>query len=459
MKKIKISDCTSVEICVDLTGKLFFFEGRVLRAINDNYISQVRDMFDCGLIENITRRKIFPETWISDVTIEGYSLVVEHERIMHWNYPYEWCFDMLKDAALTVLELNEIAGKYGYQIMDGHAYNVVFNMGQPQYVDFGSFCRLENDSVWSGYVFFENHFYIPMYIWSQGCSDISRNIFLMSDYFDKKNFLRIKYPILFLINSNYLINLIKNFEKLSFISSNTIKEKIQSKGMQKIVFFINKFYRKKLNGIKKTISAMTPSVEKTIWKDYHGNLDAKTNKRFLRIKQIIDELTDASSMLELASNQGKFSQLIIEETHIKYVIATDYDKEAVNIMYLNNRKKNNFLPLIFDIVRPNARKKDIEFTERVKSDIVVALAITHHLILSQNISIDWIFDRLKKLTKKYVIVEFMPLGLYSGNLSSIPSVPDFYNLYWFKENFNKNFELLLEEELEINRHLFVGKLP
>ncbi|CAC9512924.1 hypothetical protein BAZOLSSOX_2428 [uncultured Gammaproteobacteria bacterium] len=34
----------------------------------------------------------------------------------------------------------------------------------------------------------------------------------------------------------------------------------------------------------------------------------------------------------------------------------------------------------------------------------------------------------------------------------------FYNLDWFRNNFTKYFELLLDEELEINRHVFVGYL-
>ena len=52
----------------------------------------------------------------------------------------------------------------------------------------------------------------------------------------------------------------------------------------------------------------------------------------------------------------------------------------------------------------------------------------------------------------------MPLGLYSGDLENIPSKPSFYNLEWFRVNFENHFELIMDEELDINRHLFVGKI-
>ncbi|WP_432772788.1 hypothetical protein [Francisella salimarina] len=144
MTKIYKKDCTTVELSVDPHGDLFFYKNRVFRAINEEYVCDVKNMFSSGFIDELNRKELFPKSWISDVQIEDYNLVIEHEKIEHWNYPYEWSFDMLKDAGLTILEVNEIANKYGYQIFDGHANNVVFNMNKPQYIDLGSFIKKHN---------------------------------------------------------------------------------------------------------------------------------------------------------------------------------------------------------------------------------------------------------------------------------------------------------------------------
>ncbi len=452
----------SVEVSIDPLGKIYFYKDRVFRVIKETHIGYVQEMFSCGLVDELITKNLFPKTWISDILIEGCSLVLEHEKIEHWNYPYEWSFDMLKDAGLSILKIDKIANQYGYQVMDGHSSNIVFNMGYPQYIDFGSFVKYDKKQniSWQSYNIFYNHFYIPLFLWSKGYPDIARNIFLMRDYFDDKEFYKLKYPLLDILSIGNFAKMMKIIKKLAIVSKQTITTKIKNSKKQKIALFINAitkpfFLKEKLEYDIKKIDKKT---EHSMWNDYHDSIDPSTNKRFLRVLDVIQDLKDAKSLIELASNQGKFAELILKKTTIKKVIATDYDKEAVNIMYLNNKNKDNFLPLLFDMVRTNGRKYDKFIHERIKSDIVVALAVTHHLILTQEISIDYIFKTLKKLTNKYIVIEFMPLGLYSGDINNIPKTPDFYTDIWFKDNFKKYFDLILDEKLEINRHLFVGKL-
>ncbi len=462
MKKIKITDCTTVELSIDEVGTIFFYEDRILRVISEKYIEQVKNIFNNGLLEELLEKKLFPKTWVSDIEIEGYSMVIEHEKIKCWNYPYEWSFDMLKDTALTILEVNKIANKYEYQIHDAHANNIVFNMGLPQYIDFGSFVKIEkeNQDSWKSYNIFYNQFYIPLYLWSKGFPDIARNIFLMMDYFEESEFYKIKHPLLSFIGGKKFFDIFKNIKKLSLVSKERINNKINNPIKKRIGLFIHILFKNYFISEKfeSKIKAFKAPKQISMWNDYHDNIDPTSIERFIKIKKIIESLEDTKSLVELASNQGKFVEFILDSTHIKQVIGTDYDKEAVNIMYNNNKYRDNFLPLLFDMVRTNGRISDESIAKRIKSDIVVALAVTHHLLLAQNISIDFIFKTMSKLTNKYIIVEFMPLGLYSGNLFNIPTLPKFYNLKWFKDNFVQYFDLILDEELEINRHVFVGKI-
>jgi len=455
VENIDKSKCKTFELSIDKQGCLLFYKGRVFRAINKEYVDEVVNMFSSGFIDELNKKKLIPKTWISEVKIEGYDLVVEHEYIKHWNYPYEWSFDMLKDAAMVVLEVNNIANKYNYEVMDGHAYNVVFNMNRPQYVDFGSFVKRRNNN-WVSYNIFYNHFYIPLYLWSKGYSDIARNIFLMRDYFNEKEFFKIKYPL----GGQTIYKILNMLRKVSIASKDDIYKKISNKYKKRIAIAINNIFKNKFNTyvLYNKIRKLKKPIEKSAWYDYHNKINPATNERFLRIKEIINNFKDASSVIELASNQGKFSEFIYENTHIKKIIATDYDKEAVNIMYLNNKDRDNFLPLVYDVVRTNGRKYDEYIHNRIKSDIVIALALTHHLILTQKVPIEYIFRTMSRLTNKYIIIEFMPLGLYAGDINNIPEVPSYYTLEWFKNEFKKHFILILDEKLELNRHVFVGKL-
>jgi hypothetical protein len=85
----------------------------------------------------------------------------------------------------------------------------------------------------------------------------------------------------------------------------------------------------------------------------------------------------------------------------------------------------------------------------------VALAITHHLILSQRIGISKVIEILGLYTSKYIIVEFMPLGLYDG--TSAPPIPDWYNIESFSFEFSKFFTIIDIHKIDKNRILFTGK--
>jgi hypothetical protein len=63
---------------------------------------------------------------------------------------------------------------------------------------------------------------------------------------------------------------------------------------------------------------------------------------------------------------------------------------------------------------------------------------------------------LKKYSNKYVMTEFMPMGLWDGK-TAIP-YPAWYTTDWFRENFSKHFDIIKEEQLEENRILFFGKI-
>ena len=68
--------------------------------------------------------------------------LLRHERLPFVSYPYEWPFEMLKDAALLQLGLLDEALAEGFVLKDGSPYNVQWRGSEPVFVDVGSFERL-----------------------------------------------------------------------------------------------------------------------------------------------------------------------------------------------------------------------------------------------------------------------------------------------------------------------------
>ena len=99
---------------VDSIGIVFIWNDRIFRAIRGDTSLSIQNLFSSGLIGELVDKHLFPKSWATDYELEGYHLVIEHSKIDPIVYPFEWSFEMLKDAALAILEVNEIAVKYSF---------------------------------------------------------------------------------------------------------------------------------------------------------------------------------------------------------------------------------------------------------------------------------------------------------------------------------------------------------
>src|SRR6476469_6795226 len=88
--------------------------------------------------------------------------LLRHERLPFVSYPYEWPFEMLRDAALLQLGLLEEALTEGFVLKDGSPYNVQWRGSEPVFVDVGSFERLREGEPWAGYRQFCALFLYPL---------------------------------------------------------------------------------------------------------------------------------------------------------------------------------------------------------------------------------------------------------------------------------------------------------
>ena len=86
-------------------------------------------MRDSGAVAEPTRRgwlidaEELPSGLLAEVPSEA-VYVIEHPRIPFISYPYEWCFGMLRDAALLHLDLQLHLLDHDISLSDAGAYNI-----------------------------------------------------------------------------------------------------------------------------------------------------------------------------------------------------------------------------------------------------------------------------------------------------------------------------------------------
>ena len=453
---------------VDPVGVVFTWKDRVFRAIQDEAYEHVSNLFSCGLIDELAEKHLFPNSWITNYVLDGYKLIIEHSKIEPVVYPFEWSYEMLKDAAIATLEVNQVAAKYGYQTKDAHHFNIIFDGATPLFIDLGSFMKIGPRQIgWVAADEFIRSFYYPLDIWSGGNSFIARRSIVGESSLPHESYLLYKYPLVRLARGR-LLGRLARLAGLFQAGSVSDKQLYQDSVRGKVATFLFDkgesnidSFQAGITRLRKRIQAIQQVMYPSQWGEYHSEFTADTESikmtpRFERLIEIIKNL-DVYRAVDLASNQGAFATMLTQYAGIEKVICLDYDENAIDQLYkrLKLSSRQNLVPVLQKIVFPFGIYYSESTEKRFSADLVVALAVTHHLILSQNIPLAKIFETLETYTSRYIVVEFMPLGLYNGKVKV--QFPEWYNESWFKAGFEARFTTLLREQLEENRIVYVGE--
>jgi ribosomal protein L11 methylase PrmA len=115
-------------------------------------------------------------------------------------------------------------------------------------------------------------------------------------------------------------------------------------------------------------------------------------------------------VLDLGANDGVYSRLAAERAD--YVVAVDSDEMVVDALYRRLRAdgSENILPLVMNLVDPSGgigwrNRERAPFHERVRPDVVLALALVHHVAIAANVPLPEVVSWLRSFGG-WVVVEF-----------------------------------------------------
>src|SRR6266851_1330991 len=159
----------------DPQARVFWWKGDLYRAIRSDHVSFYEHLLSAGIIRNLVRRKLLIDTEATDLELDGYALVLKHQTVPFVSYCYEWCGEMLKASALSVLELETELLNDGVALVDLKPHNVLFVGTTPVWVDLGALCPLSDwESIGQPYETFSAYFTRPLKIMAAGHSRIAR---------------------------------------------------------------------------------------------------------------------------------------------------------------------------------------------------------------------------------------------------------------------------------------------
>jgi hypothetical protein len=448
----------------DEAGPVYFTDKLVLRAVPVQAAAGMRAMIASGLTDALAEMNLTPSTRVGSQTLPDSVMVVEHPRLPFVTYPYEWSYGMLREAAACVLQVNKVANQFGYELIDCHGFNVVFDGPRPKYVDLGSLGPLPfpHAKGWAALETFVRSYQYPLEIWSDGGGFIARRLLAASELMRHDDYGLYRWPWLRYgagARFRWWTHMWYRYRE----SSRMTKERIQARLPLGLRGVGTKMLQSghlpgqaiNLDRMLNRLLKRRRSGAEGSWSKYQ-NEDASfiDTPRFKRVAEIVKS-AGLDSVIELGGNQGYFSDLLLSSGAARRVICADYDEPAIDRAYERSLKNGSSLQtVVLDFVHPMVSPFGESPATRLQCDGVVVLAVTHHILLTQKVPLARLLQSIAAYGRRFIAVEFMPLGLWDGQKA--PPIPTWYNLEWFRTAFAREFEITHDESLEVNRHLFCG---
>jgi hypothetical protein len=429
----------------DPDGFLFSRDNRLYRQINHPGKEDYDLLVNSGLYKELVDLHLLIPHTEEDIPFadpgKGYKIICP-EYIPFISYPYEWSFSQLKNAALTTLKIQKLAFDKGMSLKDSSAYNIQFKDGKPILIDTLSFEKYKEGEPWIAYRQFCQHFLAPLALMS--LKDIRLG-----------QMLRIYIDGIPLDLAASLLPRSARFNILLymhiFLHAKSQEKHKEDKTLKKTGRKVSKLgFQGIIHSLETAVKKLKWKPEGTEWDDYYNDtnysIQAIEHKKHTVIKYI--EQAAPQTVWDLGANNGLFSR-IASDKGIP-TVAFDIDPSAVekNALLIEEKKEKHILPLLLDLTNPSPgtgweNKERSSFIDRGPVDLVLSLALVHHLAISNNVPLPKLAAFFSKLCR-FLIIEFVPKtdSQVQRLLVSREDVFAVYNRETFEKEFSRYFDIL-----------------
>ena len=390
----------------DPAGVVFEREGVIYRQVNQVCRDDYDSLLGSGLYDELVAAGyLVPHEDVAVAPLDrdlAYK-VIRPDRIPFISYPCEWCYSQLKSAAQLTLEVQKRALDHGMSLKDASAYNVQFRLGKPVLIDTLSFERHVEGRPWAAYRQFCQHFLAPLALMSR--TDVRLG-----------QLARIYHDGVPLDLASALLPLSTHLQP-ALLTHVHLHARFQARAPGKATHQ-GKMGRTALLGVLEhlegAVSGLRWEPRGTPWADYYSATNY-TREGLEHKKELVARFLDdvnPRSVWDLGGNLGLFARLASDRGIP--TICFDMDPAAVERNYLQvvENREAQLLPLVLDLANPTPglgwmNHERSSLIERGPADTVFALALVHHLAISNNLPFARIAEFFATLGR-YLIVEFVP---------------------------------------------------
>ena len=434
----------------DPSGFVFRHEGEIYRQVNQRYKEHFDRLHDSGLYDTLVKQNLLiphKDAGLSLArTTEAYK-IIKPEQVPFISHPYEWSFSQFQDAALATIKIQKAAFEKGMVLKDASAYNIQFHKGRPLLIDTLSLETYREGTPWVAYRQYCEHFLGPLALMSYRDVRLSQ---LLRRHIDgiPVDLASSLLPAKTRLKGGLMMHLHLHAKSQARHQDNPAaakSAKVSRAGLQGII-----------ESLEGTTQALALKSNTGVWADYYADTNysetAAAHKTGL-VKRYIEKAAP-KTVWDLGGNVGRFSRLAAERGI--FTLSLDLDPAAVELNYLACRKESiqTMLPLVIDLTNPSpdlgwAHEERASLQSRGPADLLMALALVHHLAISNNTPLDRIAKYFAALGRQ-LIIEFVPKGdsQVERLLASREDIFDNYTQEGFEKAFGQFFNTLEREAVE-----------
>lgn len=442
----------------DRNGAVFYHNQRVYRGISEKALHAWRALCDTKFFQDACKQGHIVSTRLVNMgeedlpvaRVKRWPAVLEHECIPYVSYPYEWSFHALKDAALLQLQLLRRSLDEDMILKDASSFNIQWHGTRPIFIDIPSFEPWTPGETWVGYRQFCQLFLYPLLL--QAYKDVSFRPWLRGhldgiDPSQMNNLMSWRDRFRAGIFSHVYLH--SRFERAFHNGSGSVKDRLRESGFAKELIVAN------VHRLERLVSGLTWQQKKSGWSDYGGGShyvpeDIQAKQNFVREAASSRRRTLA---WDFGCNKGLYSRILAR--YADTVVAMDADHLTVDRLYRDLRSEGNtrILPLVINLVDPSPslgwrgrERKSLE--ERGRPDIILCLALIHHVVIQANVPLENFIQWLGTLGGTLVIEFIDPEDEMVQRLlrNKVDDYAD-YNRPNFEAALSKTFRVTQKEEL------------
>jgi hypothetical protein len=338
-----------------------------------------------------------------------WAAVLRHERLPVISYPYEWTFAMLRDAALLQIEVTRRALAEGCITKDATSYNVQFDGVRPVFIDVGSFEKVASGEPWPGYQQFCELFLNPLVLQAVGGMPFQpwlRGSVRGISPAEVAPLIRGRARL----DRRLMVHVALHARAGRRYDDSDVTE-VRS-GLRQAGFG-PKIIDAQLRNLERTVRSLEWKAAASTWSDYGGRShytdDDLVAKEAFTSRAVAE--TGPELVLDLGANDGRFSEVALSAGAGR-VVAVDSDALVVDRLYRHLRQSGEarITPLLLDLADPSPglgwrNRERRTFVERVRPDLVLCLAVVHHLALTDTVPFEGVVDLLADFGAP-LVVEF-----------------------------------------------------